>query len=91
MFATSNALRRYADTQLAAVRGEHQRRRGLLETLRTQVHPTLNCDDGFTRNAADARHLGLPVRCQKVHVRESCSRADTLTFSSGHVGLVLTT
>ena len=91
MFATSNALRRYVDTQLAAVRGEHPRQRGLLEPLRTQGHPTLNCDDGFTRNAADARHLGLPVRCQKVYLRKSCSRADTLTFSSGHASLVLTT
>ena len=60
----SDAMRRYVDTQLAGVRGQHQRRRALLEALRTQGHLTVDCDDGFTRNAAEARHLGLPVRCQ---------------------------
>ena len=110
VFAMSDAMRRYVDTQLAGVRGEQQRRRTLLEALRRQGHLNLDYDDGFTRNAAEAfdkragnclslavmtaafaKHLELPVRFQQVHVRESFSRANSITFASGHVNVVLTT
>ena len=50
-----------------------------------------NCLSLLVMTAAFAKHLGLPVRFQKVQVRESFSRADALTFASGHVNLVLTT
>jgi Flp pilus assembly protein TadD len=50
-----------------------------------------NCLSLVVMTGAFAKHLGLPVRYQKVHVRESFSRADTLTFASGHVNVVLTT
>lgn len=110
IFAMSERMRRYVDTELAGVRSEHRRRDILLEALRRQGHLNLDYDDGFTRNAAEAfekragnclslvvmtaafaKHLGLPVRYQQVHVRPSFSRAETLTFASGHVNLVLTT
>ncbi len=110
VFAMSDSMRVYVETQLSGVQGHQQRRRKLLEALRVQGRLNLDFDDGFTRNAAEAfdkragncvslvvmtaafaKHLGLPVRYQQVHVRQSFSRADTLTFASGHVNLVLTT
>lgn len=110
VFAMSDNMRAYVDTQLSGVQGQQQRRRKLLDALRLQGRLGLDFDDGFTRNAAEAfdkragncislvvmtaafaKHLGLPVRYQQVHVRQSFSRADTLTFASGHVNLVLTT
>jgi tetratricopeptide (TPR) repeat protein len=110
IFAMSEAMRRYVDTQLVGAHNDNERRDRLLRALRDQGHLNLDYDDGFTRNAAEAfdkragnclslvvmtaafaKHLGLPVRYQKVHVRESFSRAETLTFASGHVNVVLTT
>ena len=109
IFALSEAMQRYVETQLVGVRSDSERRARLLRALREQGHLNLDYDDGYTRNAAEAfdkragnclslvvmtaafaKHLGLPVRYQKVHVRESFSRTDSLTFASGHVNVVLT-
>lgn len=110
IFAMSERMQRYVAVELGQAHTETQRRRKLLEVLRAQGHLTLDYDDDFTRNAAEAfdkragnclslvvmtaalaKHLNLPLRYQQVHVRQSFSRADSLTFASGHVNVVLTT
>ena len=49
-----------------------------------------HCLSLVVMTAAFAKHLGLPVRYQQVHVRPNYSRANSLTFASGHVNIVLT-
>jgi Tfp pilus assembly protein PilF len=48
-----------------------------------------NCLSLVMMTAAFARHLGLPVTFQAVHVEELHSRNGDLHFASGHVNLVL--
>ena len=48
-----------------------------------------HCLSLVVMTAAFARHLGLPVRYQEVHVQPNYSRANSLTFASGHVNIVL--
>ena len=54
VFAMSERMRAYVDTQLKGIAGDTQRRRRLLDALRSQGHLSLDYDDGFTRNAAEA-------------------------------------
>jgi len=54
VFAMSERMRAYVDTQLSGAHGDQQRRRKLLDALRSQGHMSLDYDDGFTRNAAEA-------------------------------------
>ncbi len=49
-----------------------------------------HCLSLVVMTAAFAKHVGLPVRFQQVHVRPNYSRANSLTFASGHVNIVLT-